>query len=139
MPTYVYKCQTPGCETTFERFLKLADYKEEQDCPGCAQPGVKQLQAPRVIADYAPYNCPVTGKLIDGRRAHTENLKRTGCRVLETGETEDATRRREQDEKQFDAAIDDTVERQIAAMPDDKKNRLFAEVEAGLTPTVTRL
>ena len=39
-----------------------------------------------ISSDAAGYDCPVTGKWIDGRAAHRENLKRTGCRVFEPGE-----------------------------------------------------
>lgn len=46
------------------------------------------LPAPYVSGDYGAYNCPVTGREIDGRLAHRENLERTGCRLLETGERE---------------------------------------------------
>lgn len=44
--------------------------------------------APMSIKDYEAYECPVTGKMIEGRAAHRENLKRTGCRIFEPGERE---------------------------------------------------
>jgi|GEM_PF-6589057 len=73
-----------------------------------------RFAAPAVIGDYAAYECPVTGKIIDGRRAHAENLKATGCRVLEPGEKEHNERTRVRnaaaEDKRRDAAIDGIVE-----------------------------
>lgn len=52
-------------------------------------------RGPMLSPDYQPYDCPITGKIIDGRYAHRENLARHGCRVLEKGEKEAAERDRE--------------------------------------------
>lgn len=56
----------------------------------------KRLAPPKkstvLLRDIPAYDCPVTGKMIDGRAAHRENLKRQGCRVLEPGETAQAQR-----------------------------------------------
>jgi hypothetical protein len=41
-----------------------------------------------VVSDINGYTCPVTNKWVEGRAAHRENLKRTGCRVFEPGERE---------------------------------------------------
>lgn len=41
-----------------------------------------------VQSDIAGYTCPVTDVWVDGKSAHRENLKRTGCRILEPGERE---------------------------------------------------
>lgn len=55
---------------------------------------------PHLVSDYEAYECPVTGKMIEGRAAHRENLKRTGCRLFEPGEREqyikNESRRREE-------------------------------------------
>ena len=48
---------------------------------------------PILLGDYSAYDCPVTGKIIDGRYQHSENLKRQGCRLLEKGESRDSGRR----------------------------------------------
>lgn len=54
------------------------------------------FSAPMVAGDYAAYDCPVTGKPIEGRAAHRENLKKTGCRLLEKGESREAPKRYEE-------------------------------------------
>ena len=80
-------------------------------------PGSKQstLTSPRIVSDYAPYECPVTGKIIEGRAAHEENLKRTNCRLLEPGEKEDNIKRHAREvaaeDKRRDAAIDGIVDK----------------------------
>jgi len=138
MPIYSYKCTTPGCEERFDRFLPLAQYQEEQNCPGCLQPAVKVLSPCRVIGDYPAYNCPITGKLIDGRKAHNENLRRNGCRLLEPGETREFQNGLKRKDQKFDADLDHTVEKFIDHLPAEKKDKLMAEAEAGLTLTIDR-
>lgn len=51
----------------------------------------------QIAKDYEGYNCPVTGKWIEGRTAHKENLKRQGCRVFEPGELEAFKRNKPRD------------------------------------------
>ena len=51
---------------------------------------------PMVASDYEGYECPVTGRPVEGRAAHRENLKRTGCRLLEKGESREAPKRYEE-------------------------------------------
>jgi len=67
--------------------------------------------------DYQPYDCPITGKTIDGRREHRENLELHGCRVHEKGEFEDVKKNgKKRIEASMDAAIDksvDAIARQI--------------------------
>lgn len=99
---------------------------------------VRQLVAPMVRGDYQGYSCPITGKWIEGRKAHEENLRRHGCRVLESGEKEDVVRRRQAEEAAFDASIDSTVEEFIDKLPSAKKERLANEVAGGMDVTFER-
>lgn len=135
MPLYSYHC--PACNARFDKMLPLARYAEPQACT-CGQVAVKVVAAPAVRGDYAPYTCPVTGKLIEGRRAHEENLRRHGCRVLETGERTDYEQRRAAEEASFDAAIEETADRFIMGLSSEKREQLAREVAAGATATVAR-
>lgn len=66
---------------------------------------------PMISGDYKPYECPVTGKVIEGRRAHSENLKKTGCRLHEKGEFENVKKNGKKDaEARMDAAIERSVD-----------------------------
>jgi putative FmdB family regulatory protein len=135
MPLYSYKC--PACGSSFDRLLRLIDYDLPQTCT-CGSPAVKQLAAPAVRGDYAGYNCPVTGQWIEGRRAHEENLRRHGCRVLEPGETQSAKASHAQGEAAFDRQIEETAEQLVAGLSSQKLEKLAGEMEAGVTATVVR-
>ncbi len=137
MPVYSYKCTS--CPCMFDKFLRLANYQDQQFCPECHSSAEKQVAAPAIIGDYAPYQCPVTGKWIEGRKAHEENLKRTGCRILEPGESEAAAAARKADDEALDKAVEATTEQFIESLPAAKKEKLVAEVEAGLDVSFERV
>jgi hypothetical protein len=80
----------------------------------------------------------VTGTWIEGRRAHEENLKRHGCRVLEPGETEAHRRRLANEDSQLESAVEETADKFIAGLSSDKKAQLASEVSAGATAAVVR-
>ena len=135
MPVYSYKC--PACQRAFDRFLKLANYDDPQTCD-CGTVATKQLCAPVILGDYAGYNCPVTGQWIEGRRAHEDNLRRHGCRVLEPGETESARAAHARSEAEFDRQIEQTAEQLVAGLSSQKLEKLASEMQSGVTATVER-
>lgn len=96
------------------------------------------IVAPAVRGDYAGYECPVTGKWIEGRKAHKENLARHGCRVLEPGETQALTRRRKAEDEAFAEKIADSAAEIVANMPSAKREQLGREIESGLDIAVER-
>ena len=98
----------------------------------------RRLCATAVSVDYAGYACPITGTWVEGKRAHQENLKRHGCRVLETGETEEARSRRRQEETALDRGVDETVEQYWEALPTDKREALATAVTTGLDVSIER-
>lgn len=98
----------------------------------------RRITAAAVVGDYAGYNCPVSGKWVEGRRAHEENLKRNGCRVYEAGETEQFRQTRAQEEAKLDAEVDKTVEQFYEALPSDSRFALGQAIESGLDVSVER-
>jgi hypothetical protein len=67
-------------------------------------------------------------------------MARHGCVEYDPGMKQDAERKREESQQQFEAAIEQTVYSEIAKMPSEKKIRLAREVvEGGLTPEPVRL
>ena len=69
------------------------------------------LAMPMIFGDYEAYECPVTGNMIEGRRAHSENLKVTGCRLHEKGEFESVKKNgKKYVEARMDLAIDKAVD-----------------------------
>ena len=135
MPLYSYRC--PQCHYRFTRLLKLAEYQTPQTCQ-CGHTAEKVIEAPAVHADYAGYNCPITNKWIEGRRAHEENLKRHGCRVLESGETQSIVSARAQEDAALETAIEHSADEFIANLPAVKREKLVGELEGGMTATVER-
>lgn len=69
-----------------------------------------------VVRDYEGYDCPVTGKWVEGRAAHRENLKKHGCHILEKGEARDNERNRiEAEERTIDALAEKVVKDAMSA------------------------
>lgn len=68
----------------------------------------KYAQAPYVIGDIDPYISPTSEKLITSRRAHRDDLKRTGSRVYEGREQE--VKYAEKARKEADAKFEKTIE-----------------------------
>lgn len=134
MPLYDFICAEGH---RFERMVALADFEAQQFCP-CHAPANRVISAPRINKDYADYQCPVTGKLISGRRQHEENLRQHGCRILETGEKELNDRLKVQREKQAEAEVDRTVERFFDTLPSDRKEKLANELTSGADISVER-
>lgn len=108
MPIYTYKC--PSCERQFDHFCKIAEMRKQEPCE-CGVMADKILVPAFAQPDLSGYSCPITGKWIDGRRAHVENLKQRGCRVLEAGETRDFVKAREERQRDFDKRTDAIVEK----------------------------
>lgn len=139
MPRYDYECAT--CSRVEERLLPYEQSNLPQACNKCGGPLEKVfLRAPAgfVSNAYSPYTCPITGEVISGKRAHEENLKKHGCRVLEAGEKEAAAKFRADCDAALDRGVEETVEREIALMPGDKKERLANELAAGVEAVVER-
>lgn len=112
MPLYEYRC---GCGKQFTAFKKLADYREPQGCT-CGAIAEKVISKPMVSVDYPAYQSPATGKWVEGRRQHEEDLRRSGCRLLEPGEQKDIDRKKKEVEMKFEASIDNSVERTFAEL-----------------------
>ena len=67
----------------------------------------KRASGPYVVGDYAAYECPITGDIIDGKREHAKNLLKHGCRIHEKGEFEDVKKYgRQRHEEAIDRAVD---------------------------------
>jgi len=135
MPTYEFKC---SCGVGAEFVLPVAKYRDPQACPSCGEVMARVLSAPIVRGDIQPYQCPVSGKLITSRRAHEENLARTGCRVLEKGERQDVERARKAEDDKLFNGIAETAAKAVAAMPQEKRERLAGEL-ANSGTTYSRL
>ena len=124
MPLYDFKCSKGHI---FERFVPLEKFEEQQLCD-CQSPAIRLISTPLFSVDHTSYECPVTGRYISSKREHEENLKQTGCRVLESGEKELSAKRREEADLAFEKSVDETVERQIDSMDSSRRERLYNEM-----------
>lgn len=136
MPLYLYRCQT--CHSQSTVFKPLRELDREENCETCKSSMERKICAPAVVADYAGYSCPISGKWVEGRRAHEENLKRNGCRVLESGETDQARSNRQQAESSLDREVESTVEQFWEALPSDGREQLASAVTSGLDVAIER-
>lgn len=138
MPLYDIKCARSG--EVFERHIPLAFYNDPIKC-SCGAPASRVIGLVQIAVspvDYT-YDCPITGKPITSKRAHEENLKRQGCRILETGEKDYNEKRRLESEASLDRAIDQTVEKAIDQMPSEKREQLARELVSGTDVSVDRV
>lgn len=127
MPLYEYEC--PKCDYgRVTRFKSLANYAEVEHCQLCSNPLRKVISTPMVRGDITPYRCPVTGKAITSRKAHEENLQRTGSRVLEKGEREAAEKFRMESERKLERSLEETAARTVASWTPEKKELLAREL-----------
>lgn len=111
MPMYEYRCASGHKSEGFNPMSKSA---EPQLCPSCGQMAERIISPVRVFGDYPAYQSPATGAWVEGRRARTEDLRRSGCRPYEDGERETAALRTAAAERELDKNVDEAVERTFA-------------------------
>jgi hypothetical protein len=136
MPQYDYKCPEGHISQTFS---SIDGYQSTIPCQHCGQTAIRHITIPPMVkGDYPGYECPVTGQWIEGRRAHEENLKRTGCRVYEPGETEQFKKRKAAADAAYEDHVADTAVREVLAMPAAKREQLGKELDSGADVAVVR-
>lgn len=135
MPLYTFLCH---CNARRQLFRHIEDRNQGIDCLMCLSPMERIIEAPAVRGDYSGYECPITGKWIEGRRAHEENLARHGMRVLEGGEREALQKQKGAEEEKLLSDVEATVESEIHSWEPRKREKLAAELEGGLDATVVR-
>lgn len=124
-PLYEFRC-TNGHK--FDRFLKLKDYDQSQTCE-CNAPATKQLSAPMLQVDFPAYQSPSSGKWITSRTERREDLRATNCVEYEPSMVQEQVKRYAAEDAALDAKVEEHVEREILAMPIEKREKLASEVE----------
>lgn len=135
MPLYDIRCENGHIS---ERMIPLRDFEAPIIC-SCAAPANRVISTPMISVESIYYDCPITGAPITSKRAHEDNLRRHDCRLYEPGETEGNARARAREEAEFDRKVEETVEREIAALPGDKRDQLAKELSAGIDVQVERI
>lgn len=136
MPLYDYLCHS--CSTVVGIVKPIKQLDEEERCDKCQGVMQRLISAPMVRPDYAGYTCPITGDWIEGRRAHIENLKKHGCRVLERGEREASDKELAAADAHLESTLHQTMETEIMRLPARKKEQLAGELEAGAEAPIIR-
>lgn len=136
MPLYTYHCEP--CSIKQPIFKKIAQLNDPEACPKCSLEMARVLEAPFIAPDYPGYDCPITGHRIEGKRAHVENLKKHGCRVLEPGETEQCKSNHAASSTAFEDMIANSAAEFVETLPARKREQLASELENGLDVSFTR-
>ena len=137
MPLYEFVCSNGH---KFDRFLKLADYDKVQTCE-CGVEAVKQLSAPMFSIDatnFVPYHSPATGHWITSKTQRREDMKASGCVDYEPSLKAEQEKRHAAEDAELDKKVEEHVEREIIAMPVEKREKLASEIEH-LDVDVTRV
>ena len=136
MPVYDYECIS--CGNVEEKVHSIAVLGIQQYCSVCNGRMNKLLSAPMVYVSKVEYRCPITNEPITTKQQHINNLAKHGCRVLETGEVEQAKRKRLESDKELDKRIESEVERLVETMPSEKQEKLANEIASGVDLTTMR-
>lgn len=79
MPIYKARCEQCGFVEAYVRPISFRDQIPEH----CSERMTRIIEAPAVRADLPPYESPIDGRMIEGRAARREDLKRNNCREWE--------------------------------------------------------
>ncbi len=134
MPMYVFRCEDGH---TFERLVPLKEFDKTQLCE-CLTVAHRVIVPVMIGPSYGGYNCPITGKYIEGKAAHEANLKKHGCRVLEAGEAEATEKAREYENKKFEDSVAESAMKFAANLPTRKKEALVAELASGVGTEIVK-
>ena len=143
MPNYLYQCE--NSKKRFDRFARVVDHQAVVEC-ACGANAIQIITAPMVIipahmsaTGNSSYQSPIDGRPITTERQRREDMARNDCVEYEPGMRQDVDRKVAADELALDRAVDETFDREIAAMPAHKLERLDAEMCAGMNAETIRI
>lgn len=142
IPNYIYCCPKHG---RFERILRVADHRRVIECecgadsPQVITPVTVVIPSHMSATGVSAYESPVSGEVITTQRQRANDLAASNCIEYEPGMKQDADRRVIEDEKRLDAMVDETFDRELAALPSDKREMLVNEIAGGATAEPKRL
>lgn len=84
------------------------------------------------------YDSPIDGSPITSMAARREDLARSGCIEYDPEMRKDYERRIEEGERKLESSVDTLLDKEIAAMPSRKREKLAAELESGVTADIVR-
>lgn len=93
---------------------------------------------PLIVGDLPAYESPIDGRVISGRAARREDLKRSGCREYDPGMREQMARNQAADDAKLDADVGRTVEKFFHETTPRNRELLVQALQAGLDPRTIR-
>lgn len=87
----------------------------------------QQYDAPFIMGDLPDYESPIDGRVISGRAARREDLRRSGCREWEGMEQEkkEAHRWKVENERKLDQKLEQNLWRAWYSMSPDKRKKMM--------------
>lgn len=124
MPIYVAQC--PTCECTQDYVQTVEKHADAPRCDCCGAQMTQILTPVRGFVDIPAYISPASGRVIRGRAARREDLKRTNCRPWEGREAEEkeAARYRKEAEERLDKKITEELSASYESMSQESKMAL---------------
>ncbi len=125
MPLYEYLCENGH---KFDRYLKLANYKDEQTCD-CGASTRKLISTPMIAPMFEDYESPIDGRPITSKQKRLDDMARNDCVPYEVGIVEENTKKLKTAEDKLERDIDRTVDYSIAQMPTKQREKLEQELK----------
>lgn len=95
--------------------------------------------APLVSGDLPDYQSPIDGRLISGRAARREDLKRSGCVEYEPSMKDAAIRERAKADADLERKVERTVEKHFYETCNSRQRELIVQaLQAGLGTAIVR-
>ena len=85
------------------------------------------------------YDSPIDGKPITSKHARIEDLARNNCQEYDPGMRQDYDRRVRESEAALEKSVEESIDREISAMPARKRELLQSELAAGADAAPVRL
>jgi hypothetical protein len=131
MPRHDHLCANGH---TFERLVAISELDLPQRCECGSLAHRVFLTAPMsFVQPDICYDSPVDGRPITSKQARIEDLARNNCQEYDPEMKTDYRRRLQASETALERAVDETVDRELAAMPSRKREKLEAELHGGMT------
>lgn len=91
-----------------------------------------------IIPDLPAYESPIDGRVIEGRAARREDLKRAGCREYDPWMREEMARRQASDDAELEASVSRDVDKFRSRLSSRDRELLEQGMRAGMHALITR-
>lgn len=136
MPLHDWRCEGGH---TYEQFIERDKLHVQQFCQ-CGAAATRVFLTPPMtfVQPDICYESPIDGRAITSMAQRREDLARSDCVPYDPELKKDHVRKLKEQDEALELSVDRTVDEEIAKMPARKKEKLAAEMQAGLTAEVVR-